>query len=360
MNILEKYNVDLKSILLKLTDKNWKKFFTSSWILKKYSFSGTYWNQIQLKCPFHNDKSPSFGINKDLNRFNCFVCSDRKEKITKNWKEENIGKWSFFHFLHLFYHFHKNSKITDQEIIKLLMIPKEKEKQFLIDLNSKFKSGENNWIQKKYKSQIKLEKNPINDLKQYNKSKNSYLDERLKIHWDTSKNKILETKKFFMIWYDDEKNILTIPIFQDWFLRGIYGRKKIAKDWLRYLNVLTFPKMKIIFNYDEVLENKEKEVILVEWPLNAIKLWSLGYKNVISLFSAKAYPEQIEKLNKFEKIFAWFDNDEAWRNWIKLLKEKLNKKTFLYSVITDKNKDAFDYNKEEIKKILSSFSKIKR
>lgn len=33
--------------------------------------------QLQARCPFHNDHKPSFGINLETGCFNCFSCSEK-------------------------------------------------------------------------------------------------------------------------------------------------------------------------------------------------------------------------------------------------------------------------------------------
>ena len=353
MNIFEKYNLNVKNILLKLTDENWNQFFQKNKIL---TFEKNI--QYQIKCPFHRDKSPSLGINTNYNTFNCFVCTDKRWTFCKWWKEENLGKWPFiYHFLKLFYNKYKNKELTNKELIELCWIKKEQEKEFLLEVLNWRKSFSKN--KTKYKKTEALKKIEISELNQY-KNSLSYITNRLSLKKDVEKVRINKTLEHFYIWYDKNKKILSIPIFQDWYLRWIYWRRKIPFEGTRYTNITSFPKTSIIYNYDEVIE-KYEDVILVEGPLNAIRLWSLWYENVISLFWAKAFNEQIIKLNKFKNIYLWFDNDEAWHNWIKGIRKNINSKTNLFYVFDNdktKVKDAYDLNKNEINELFQKFKNL--
>ena len=357
MNIFEKYNIDIKKLLLNLKDENWNAFFSKKDIFFAWK------EQVQIKCPFHNDKSPSLGINLNRNFFNCFVCTDNKWKLKPNWKEEFLGKWSFLsHFFKLFYHEHQNKEFDQKELFKICNIKKEEEEEeFLKELFKWKKNYIKNWNNKNNKSNYKktLCKLEISELNKY-KNNLTYIKKRLNKFNDLTKERIDLTLNNFNIWYDSSKNILAIPVFQDWYLRWIYGRRKIEYNWLRYTNIESFPKTDIIYNYDSVIEKKYDTVILVEGPLNAIRLWALGYDNVISLFWAKAYDEQIKKLNIFKNIYVWFDNDEAWINWLKWIIKKTSKNVNIFSTFDEnwnskKVKDAYDLDKKEIKNLFWNF-----
>ena len=337
--------MNVKKILLSLTNKEGIPFFNENemMVLKN-------WNQIQIKCPFHNDKSPSLWINVKSNVYHCFACSNKTENI--HWKNVSIGRGSFFyHFLNLFYYKKLNKKLTKQELSSLLEIPINELDNFKNEMSEKVKPLE----------KTKLKKIPISHLNSYKKDLPDFFIKRLSKFNDFSEDVIEKIKNHFTL-MKNEKDDLIIPIFKDWFLRWIYVRRKEEINGSRYHDLESFPKKTFLYNLDEVLDFKFENVILVEWPLNAIKLWGLGYKNVISWFSANLWKEQILELKNFKNIIIWFDNDNAWINWKKEIMKELKwikGRPKLWHISTPDSKDAYDYNKDEIKNLIESKSYLK-
>ena len=241
-----------------------------------------------------------------------------------------------------------NKNLSDTELIELLEISKEKKDNFLKELKEK---KDNFKVSKEFNNNFQkeetLNKLEIDILTKYKDNENLYFYERINKFNDFTIEEINKAIDFYNLGWDKEKEILTIPIFQNWYLIWIYGRYKIPFNNFRYLSLEKFPKSKVVFNLDEV-ENFN-EVILVEGPLNAIKLWMLWYKNVISLFWAWIYKNQIEQIKKFEKITVWFDKDESWTNWIKEIKNKM-KWSKIIELQTEK--DALELSKVEINNLL--------
>lgn len=345
MNILEKFDINIEKIIKWLKDKNWNPFLE-----KKDIIVTKRWHQLQIKCPFHKDNSPSMWINKDKNVYNCFVCWPRYGESKVLDKNKSIWKWTFLQFLKVYYEQVLDKFLSDEELSKVCEI-KENEKQEFLKLIHENKDVSNF---KKEKWEEKEKKLKFSILDEY-KGDSSFLDWRLLQYNDISIERLEEVKEFFLLKSLDDWTIV-IPIIKDWNLVWLYWRRN-QSDWkAKYYNIESFKKTNIIYNWDETINNKS--ILLVEGPLNAIRLWSLGYQNVVSFFWALPYKEQIDLLKEKEKIFVWFDDDEAGNIWRKELRKWLPNTVEVFELKTEWKKDAFDFSKDEIKDLFTKFKKI--
>lgn len=352
MNILEKYNIDIEAIIKKLPWKNWGNYFSNSQII-----SSKKWTQLQITCPFHADSSPSMWINKEKNAYNCFVCSNRvwESKIIS--KEKSIWRGTFIQLIRVFYEQVLWKEISDIEIANLFEINEKDKRSFLLDLKQlNKKTLQQTWEkreEKKYKEKEKHYKYSI--LHELDKWNISYLKSRLLKFNDITEERFKQTQEHFLLKTLEDGSIV-IPIIKNWYLVWIYVRR----NWNgmgKYYNLKTFKKTNIIYNWDFVSDYKD--ILLVEGPLNAIRLWSLWFENVVSLFWATSYKGQIELLNTKQNIYIWFDNDEGGNNGVKDILLKLNKWINIYSLQSDWKKDVYDYSREEILTLFKQFRKIK-
>lgn len=351
MNILEKYNIDIEKVIKKLPWKNWGSHFNVWQVI-----SSKKWNQLQVVCPFHADSSPSMWISKEKNAYNCFVCSMRVWESKVIDKEKSIWKWTFIQLLRVFYEQVLNKNITDLELADLLEVSNNDKRFFLSDLKNAKQTYHVEWQKKEI-----VEKEPdeihykYSLLKDEDKGNLTYLKSRLEKYKDITSERFNETINHFLLKTQANWSII-IPIIKSWYLIWLYVRQ--IEDWFwKYYNLKPFKKTNVIFNWDFV-ENYQN-ILLVEGPLNAIRLWSLWYENVVSLFWSKPYKEQIELLNTKKNIYVWFDQDMWGKNWVEELQKNLWKGVNLYSLDGEWKKDAFDYSKEEIQSLFKWFKQIK-
>ena len=98
---------------------------------------------------------------------------------------------------------------------------------------------------------------------------------------------------------------------------GFTGRIYTDSNQARYINSKEsniFKKGQILFNYHRAQSEikKQKEVIIVEGNMDAIRLYSKGIKNVVALMGTSLTKDQVNILKKLRaKIILMLDNDEA-------------------------------------------------
>lgn len=342
MNFLERYNISVLEALNKLPDSTWSQFYTR----ERIRWSNP---QIQLVCPFHNDNTPSLWMNTEMMAYNCFVCSQRGKENSKVLKDsQSIWHWNIIQFFRLYFEQKLNYIISNEELAILFWVDEKLKNKFISEL-SRFDKWE--VIEGLTPSTLQVLENkknqeeilyPYTYLKKYKDNNDTYLRERLFCQNDITEEQFLKTKEHFLLGTTKTGDIV-IPITQNWNLYWTYVRSATQDKKWKYYMLEAFKKSDKLFHIDFV--SKYDTIILVEWPLNAIRLWSLWYKNVVSWFWAVFLYHQIKKL-KNKRIILWFDNDYSWQEWEKILREK--KINIVWKIQTEWKYDAFDFNKQQI------------
>lgn len=166
-----------------------------------------------------------------------------------------------------------------------------------------------------------------------------------------------ETAQRLSIGYDERMNRIVIPVYQGPTLVGWQKRSIPQSDeWPatkppegqgyvpKYLNPPGFPKHRVLYNLNRVEDRGERTVILVESPFSVIKAEALGVKNVVASFGASPSTEQLKQLRKFDKVYVWYDDDDAGYRGASLAIEGLLHYTNVVLVTPDGNKDLGDYD----------------
>lgn len=134
-----------------------------------------------------------------------------------------------------------------------------------------------------------------------------------------------ETIKFFQIGYCDSgfysKRVI-IPIVIEGQIISFIARSIFDNVLLKYLIPKGTLKCSILFNIDSISND---EVYIVEGPFDVMKLWSLGLKNVVSIFGCSLHPSQIRSLLKkgVKKVCIMLDGDVTGRKASKCIVEQL-------------------------------------
>lgn len=269
-------------------------------------------------CPFHSDHSPSMSVSKEKQIYKCFSCGAAGNVFTFVANYENVS-------------FIESVKIVANKI------------GFSIDISDrKTSESENNYLKMLniaemfYKNNLNTEagKNAITYLNERKITKN-IIDEfniGLSLNDRTALYNILNKKGFNNVEiekagligingkdvYDLFINRIMFPIHDNsgnvvGFTARIFNGEKTAK-YLNSKESEVFKKGKILFNLHRAKEFiKEKhEVIIVEGNMDAIRMYSVGFKNTIALMGTSLTKDQIGLLKKLKsKIVLMLDNDSA-------------------------------------------------
>lgn len=260
--------------------------------------------QIMCHCPDmqgnhkNGDSSPSFGVHEDKLAYNCFVCGGgniiqlvqmMRPEYARRWEPDFDKDREALAYLERFADFNvSDTQLADR--VKAILHPQEEKVEPMPEY-------------------------PANSLFQYRKI-HPYLYER-----GLSKDVIVDMQ----IGFDDEHCGITIPHFFMGKLVGIQWRHlaqdaaggylcPICDDPKKYKNTPKFPKKNTLYGYDHLkraLQTSEsKSVIVVESPMTALKLMSMGFDRVVATFGQFSI-EQGMLLVACPLVYFWPDNDGA-------------------------------------------------
>lgn len=269
-------------------------------------------------CPFHDDHSPSMSVSRERQMFKCFVCNKGGNVFTFVKDYENI---SFIESV---------KRVADKVGIPLSLDNiQKKESKFKLEyeiMEFATKIFQNNLnskegiIAKEY-----LEKRSITEdiIKEFriglSLTDNKYIYNALSKKYEVAK---LDTLGLItrdgLNGYDKFVNRIMIPICNlDGEVVGYTGRIYNSEDSAKYINskeTIIYKKGNILFNYHNAKKyiREEKSVIVVEGNMDAIRMYSSGFKNVIALMGTVITKEQVEILKKLRvPIILMLDNDNA-------------------------------------------------
>jgi len=288
--------------------------------------------QIMCHCPnltgYHknNDANPSAGFNEEKLAWNCFVCGGGNViELVQMMKPELAPRPEVVKA-------EGRDEERDAAAVKYL-------EQFA-DVNipaDDFKAKIQAKLNPPPKEEDILPDYPTDNLFQYRKI-HPYLYER-----GLSKPIIQEMQ----IGFDDEHLGITIPHF---FMGKLVGmqRRHLAEDETgyrcprceldpkhappkrvpKYKNTPHFPKVNTLYGYDRMKEKLKEEggnsVIVVESPMTALRLMSLGFNRVVASFGQWS-TEQSMLLIAVPTVYFWPDNDGAGMGNAKRAIETLGK-----------------------------------
>lgn len=309
-------------------------------------------------CPFHDDHSPSMSISEEKQIFKCFSCgaygnvikfiqdfdhvsfnealqilADRagiKINVSSAPKTTNYSK--YYDINSVVCTFYKNNLLSSIgnkaiEYLNSRGINRDLINEFDIGLSTTSQLGK--MLSKKYNQEDLLS---IDILKEYNG--------RI---LDSFTNRIIFPIK------DEDGNII-----------GFSGRIYEKSDESKYYNTketVIFKKSNILYNFHNAKKEikAKKEIILVEGYMDAIRLSSIGYKNVVAIMGTSLTKENLSKIQKLKcSVVLNLDQDNAGKSANLVIGDELTKRNIKTSVIVfddykdsdefilSKGKDAFD------------------
>lgn len=272
-------------------------------------------------CPFHDDHSPSFSVQKDKQIYKCFSCGESGNVITFVQKYNGI---TFTEALKM---------LADRAGIPLNVstirkINTKYEKLYEINdtVNKYFKANllSNEGIKAiKYLEDRKISKDIINEfnigLSTSNKlsnilSKKYSYEELVKLdickdingrYYDTFQDRII----FPII--DENNNVIA-------FSGRKYTNEDLNNNTLpKYSNTKEtdiFKKSEVFYNINNAINEikKKREIVITEGFMDTIRMSSIGYKNVVAIMGTAFTEKHLLKIKKWKcKVILNLDQDDA-------------------------------------------------
>ncbi len=288
-------------------------------------------------CPFHDDHNPSMSVSKDKQIYTCFVCGASGNVFTFIQNYENVSFPEAVSVVasKIGYNlkYQKNAIGPNKELYEIIDITT---KYFINNLNSAYGKEAKDYLKKRQLNEDIIKEFNIGVALGNNLSK-------LLLGKGFSEKQIIDvgvTNKNEENFHDIFQNRITFPINNERgepiaFSARVYNMESPNK----YINSKEnpiFKKGNTLFNYDKAKNevNKTKSIIIVEGHIDAIRVYSIGVKNVVATMGTALTKEHIALLKKLNsKIILMLDNDEAGLNGTISIGEELVRNNLPVEVI---------------------------
>jgi len=150
------------------------------------------------------------------------------------------------------------------------------------------------------------------------------------------------TLEYFKLGYDEKKKAIAIPHFKEGELINIKYRFLKPKD-VRYIGEAGAEPW--LFHEAGLEVAKEKGAVFIsEGEIDAMSLWQMGVKNVISSGSgAQSYGPWIELIDPIKQVWIAYDNDGPGQSAAKDLADRIGLEKCRNVIYPEGTKDANDY-----------------
>lgn len=284
-------------------------------------------------CPFHDDHSPSMSVSENKQMFNCFSCGAAGNVFNFLQRYENIS-------------FMEAVKIcADEAGIEMSYQKRPEYNKYqslydIYDLAQKFYQNNIN-SSKGVEAKEYLHKRNLNDevIKEFqiglSLNKSNLLSDMLKNKFnidDLIKSGLINEGESDL--YDVYRNRIMFPLYDlTGKIVGYNGRIYQENDdsLSKYINpkeTPIFKKRTLLYNYHRAKEyaRLKKEIIIVEGPMDVIRLYSVGIKNVVAALGTAFGKEQAMLVRKLStNVILCFDGDSAGLKATKLAISELTK-----------------------------------
>lgn len=325
--------------------------------------SGGRWS---ARCPFHNEKTPSFKISETFQNYKCFGCGETGDVI------------SFYAKRNVLDYYTAATMLAEQLGIKIKKIDNsetEKIQRFLRILST---------LDEFYK--IKFQ-----ELSEHHPAKKQITNRGLNITEDfgyapSSNNEtldfLLKENKF------DKEDLLELGIISDknniqlkdrliFSIRnymgktiGFSGRALINTDSYKYVNSkssIVYDKQNTLYNieYAKDTARKLKYIFVVEGQFDVIAMKQKGYENTVAVSGSAMTEKHIKEIQRCigdeGKIILLLDGDNAGKNaMLKVFHNFPNIHKYLYVILLPDKQDPCEYlqNNDKLSHIKESMLSI--
>lgn len=296
-------------------------------------------------CPFHNDTDPSLTISEEKQIFKCFVCGEGGTAIEFIEKFEKISQKEAL------------KKLANKVGIKVDADVKREEFLILEQINLFYNkilinSEQGSEARKYLEDTRKIPENIINDFQiGYSPKFSTVLYDYISEYMVKSKLsffKLEKLKVFSEKNYDLLNGRITFPIYDEYDrVVGFSGRTLDGN--IKYLNSKQtdiFNKGKILYNLNNIIKNKEDNIVIVEGFFDVVTAHKNGITNAVATMGIAFTQLHIKLLNKYKikKIYLGFDSDDAGKKTTNQTAKELIENGFDVKVITyGDSKDIDEY-----------------
>ncbi len=282
-------------------------------------------------CPFHNEKTPSFAVNEELQIFKCFGCGEGGDVIKFLQKIEGLDFPSALErSAHMAGIELKKDVYKDKKYQKLYEKRKKllSANKFAIDyfhyLLLEHKIGE---VARRYAKKRKI---PIKILKEYKIGYAPDGFDNLKKFLVKKGFSLKELVDFGLLVnknghiYDKFRDRLMFPIFNIQgdvigFSGRILNKNALGPKYLNSPETLIYQKKKNLYGLYQAKEEIRKKdfVILVEGNIDILSSAKIDFKNIVCPLGTALTLEQCQLISRYTKnVYLAFDSDEAGKKAI--------------------------------------------
>ena len=272
-------------------------------------------------CPFHDDHSPSMSVSSEKQIYKCFSCGATGNVFTFVQDYENVP---FIDAVSIVAQ--KCGMELSVDTYQSNYVDTFKEEHEIMDLTEKFfannlktsfgkdavhylsERGLNDDIIKEFGIGLSLDTN--DSLLQLLKKKGyevSKLEDVGLVNNNSGSVYDMFTRRITFPLWDKDGNIVG-------FSARVYRGEKNVSKYMNSRETKIFHKGETLYNYHNAKDvaKREKEIVVVEGFMDAIRISSIGIKNVVALCGTAMTHEQISLLKKLRcKVILCLDNDEA-------------------------------------------------
>lgn len=276
------------------------------------------------RCPFHNEKSPSFSVNEDIQRYKCFGCGEAGDVITFVQKMEGID-------------FPKALEITAKRagvILEQSAFDKTKSK----DYKEKLELLKVNRLVAEYFHHVLMKHKLGEDGRQYSNSRLLGKTQIKEFLIGYAPEGFENLKKFLVnkgykendlaSWsllvakngraYDKFRKRLVFPIFNHvGDVVGFSGRVIDNEDIPKYLNsseTKVYKKSDILYGLFQAKDEirRSRYAVIVEGNVDVPMAHKVGIKNIVAPMGTALTERQLKLLSRYcDSVYFAFDSDNA-------------------------------------------------
>ena len=297
-------------------------------LISKYVQLTPRGNSFIGKCPFHNEKTPSFNVSDEKGLFHCFGCKVGGNAITFLMKYKNLSFKEAINELSIFAGLNINFQSSSDFKKKNDLLSLFFEANVFFKDSLKLNKGAYQYISSRIKNNDVISNFEIG----YCPS-----DEELIKFLDQKGFGLEEIKKTDLLirnsqnqYFGRFKNRLIFPIFNfSEKIVGFGGREINGNSKIKYINSQEseiFKKSEILFGLKQNQESirKNKIIILVEGYMDVISLAENDINLAVASMGTSLSKTQILKMWNLCNIpYICFDGDEAGRNSSKIIATKI-------------------------------------